>query len=56
MTKLNKIFILIGVLLLTGGILLIVFPHIMKYVFSVASILTGIMCLVLSWTGKNARK
>lgn len=56
MTKLNKIFLLVGILLLTGGCLLLVFPDIMKYIFSVASILAGIAFLVIVWTGRNTRK
>lgn len=56
MTKLNKTFILIGVLLWAGGILLIVFPAVMKYVFSIISVLTGTVFLVIAWNGKKSIK
>lgn len=56
MTELNKIFLLVGILLLASGCLLLVFPDIIKYLFSVASILAGIVFLVIVWTGRKTRK
>lgn len=56
MTELNKIFLLVGILLLASGCLLLVFPDTIKYIFSVASILAGIVFLVIVWTGRKTRK
>ena len=54
MTKLNKIFIVIGILLWAEGILLIAFPDVMKYVFSIISALAGTVFLVIACNGKKS--
>lgn len=56
MTKLNKTFIMVGILLCAGGILLIIFPDVMKYVFSILSILSGTVFLVIALNGKKPSK
>lgn len=56
MTKLNKTFILIGILLWVGGILLIAFPDVIKYIFAFISVLAGTVFLVIAWNGKKSGK
>ena len=56
MTKLNKTFFIVGLLLWAGGILLISFPAVMKYVFSIISVLSGTVFLVIAWNGKKSFK
>lgn len=56
MTKLNKTFFIVGLLLWAGGILLIIFPAVMKYAFSILSILSGTVFLVIAWNGKKPSK
>lgn len=54
MSKLNKTFMILGILLLTGGILLIVFPKVMKYLFSIVSVAVGAVLFILGWNGRKA--
>ena len=56
MTKLNKTFIMVGILLCAGGILLIIIPDVMKYAFSILSILSGTVFLVIALNGKKPSK
>ncbi len=47
MSKLQIAFIIIGSLMIAGGILLLLFPQIMKFVFAILSILVGIGLIVM---------
>ncbi len=48
MSKLQIAFIVIGSLMIAGGILLLLFPQIMKFVFAILSILVGIGLIVMA--------
>ncbi len=47
MSKLQIAFIIIGSLMIAGGILLLLLPEIMKFVFAILSILVGIGLIVM---------
>jgi len=45
MNKIQVLLLISGLLMITGGILLVLFPGVMKYVFSVMGISFGIFLL-----------
>ncbi len=48
MSKLQIVFILVGSLMVASGILLLLFPQIMKFIFASLSILVGIGLIVMA--------
>ncbi len=53
MSKLQVAFIILGLLMIMGGILLLLFPQVMKFVFAPLGILAGVWLIVVMAKAKK---